>query len=112
METKYCGAYIQKKCDLKGLCRSPKLIVKIGNEISEKSDYNFGVRQGCPTSPILFNFYINDIFDGIQGVFVPSLGKRIPGQIFANDAEAIADSAEQLQVALDKISDWSNKQKI
>ncbi|OMJ27528.1 hypothetical protein AYI69_g3031 [Smittium culicis] len=87
-------------------------IVKIGNEISEKSDYNFGVRQGCPTSPILFNFYINDIFDGIQGVFVPSLGKRIPGQIFANDAEAIADSAEQLQVALDKISDWSNKQKI
>ncbi|OMJ20717.1 hypothetical protein AYI70_g3936 [Smittium culicis] len=58
---------------------------------------NCGVEQGFPASLILFNFYINNIFDGIQGVFVPSLGKRIPGLLFADDAVVIVDSAEQFQ---------------
>ncbi|OLY78797.1 hypothetical protein AYI68_g7146, partial [Smittium mucronatum] len=58
----------------------------IGNNVSKPTDYLCGLRQGCPASPILFDFYINDLFKGIQGVYVPGLTSRIPGLLFADDA--------------------------
>ncbi|OMJ28516.1 hypothetical protein AYI69_g2007, partial [Smittium culicis] len=91
-----------------GMYRTPKIVVRVGNTVSNSADYHCGVRQGCPASSILFVFYINEIFEGIKGVDVPGLPNRIPGLLFADDAVVLVDSAENLQISLDKISTWSD----
>ncbi|PVU91303.1 hypothetical protein BB561_004464 [Smittium simulii] len=47
--------------------------------------------QGCPLSPMLFYMYINNIFDGVDGVYVPGLGKWIPGLLFADNDVVLAE---------------------
>lgn len=91
-----------------GLYEKPKLVVRIGTDTTSSSNYMCGVRQGCPASPILFNFFINDIFNGIKGTYVPSLGKHIPGLLFADDAVVIASNPESLQNSLDIVSNWAD----
>ncbi|OLY83268.1 hypothetical protein AYI68_g2594, partial [Smittium mucronatum] len=51
--------------------RSPKIAVRIGDDVSDPTDYLCGLRQGCPAPPVLFDFYIKDLFKGIKGVYVP-----------------------------------------
>ncbi|OMJ28273.1 hypothetical protein AYI69_g2258 [Smittium culicis] len=82
----------------------PKIAVRIGEDISEPSEYHSGVRQGCPASPIIFELLINDIFSDALGVDVPDLTNRIPGLLFAEDAVVLEDSAEILKTSLDAIS--------
>ncbi|OLY84790.1 hypothetical protein AYI68_g1036, partial [Smittium mucronatum] len=88
-----------------GLCRSPKIAVRIGDNVSKPTDYLCGLRQGCPASPILFDFYINDFFKGIKGVCVPGLISRIPGLLFADDAVLLVESEADMQIALNQITD-------
>ncbi|OMJ21473.1 LINE-1 retrotransposable element ORF2 protein, partial [Smittium culicis] len=85
---------------IKGMYDTPKIAVRVGNEVSNPSEYLCGVRQGCPASPILFDFFINDIFKGVRGVRVPGLTSRIPGLLFADDAVLLAESSVDLQNAL------------
>ncbi|OMJ18073.1 LINE-1 reverse transcriptase-like protein [Smittium culicis] len=92
---------------IKGIYYDPKIAVRIGDDISERSEYHCGVRQGCPASPILFDLYINDIFSDVLAVEVPELPKRIPGLLFAHNAVVLDDSAQNLQILLDAISTWS-----
>ncbi|OMJ29131.1 RNA-directed DNA polymerase from mobile element jockey [Smittium culicis] len=87
---------------------APKIAVRVGNEVSNSTEYLCGVRQGCPASPILFDFYINDIFKGMRGVRVPGLTSCIPGLLFADDAVLLAESSADIQAALDTITEWSD----
>ena len=41
---------------IKSMYLEPKLSVRIGNNISDTANYCCGVRQGCPASPILFDY--------------------------------------------------------
>ncbi|OMJ13561.1 LINE-1 retrotransposable element ORF2 protein, partial [Smittium culicis] len=66
---------------IKGMYDAPKIAVRVGNEVSNPSEYLCGVRQRCPASPILFDFYINDIFRNIRA---------------------------DLQAALNTITEWSD----
>ncbi|OMJ11481.1 LINE-1 retrotransposable element ORF2 protein [Smittium culicis] len=91
---------------IKGMYDFPKIAVKVGNEVSNPTEYLCGVRQGCPASPILFDFYINDIFRNIRGVRVPGLTSRIPGLLFADDAVLLAESSAEIQDALNTITEW------
>ncbi|OMJ25129.1 LINE-1 reverse transcriptase-like protein [Smittium culicis] len=93
---------------IKGMYDAPKITVRVGNEVSNPTECLCGVRQGCPASPILFDFYINDIFKGVRGVRVPGLTSRIPGLLFADDAVLLAESSADLQAALDTITEWSD----
>ncbi|OMJ15357.1 Retrovirus-related Pol polyprotein from type-1 retrotransposable element R2, partial [Smittium culicis] len=81
---------------------------RIGNDASVPTEYLCGVRQGCPASPLLFDFYINDIFKGVRGVRVPGITTRIPGLLFADDAVLLDESSADLQAALDTITEWSD----
>ncbi|OLY81724.1 hypothetical protein AYI68_g4165 [Smittium mucronatum] len=61
-----------------------------------------------PNLPIQFDFYINDLFKRIQGVYVPGLTSRIPGLLFANDVVLLAETETDMKLALNNINDWSN----
>ncbi len=97
---------------IKSLYKSPKAVVRIGDELSENFEYRIGVKQGCPASPILFNLYINDILNDIQGVEVQPSMPRIPGLLFADDAVIFADSAQELRSGIEKIEKWCHKWKM
>ncbi|OMJ24595.1 RNA-directed DNA polymerase from mobile element jockey [Smittium culicis] len=93
---------------IKGMYDAPKIVVTVGNEVSIITEHLCGVRQGCPASPILFDFFIDDIFKGVRGVRVPGLTSHIPGLLFADDAVLLAESSADLQAALDTITECSD----
>ncbi|OMJ11810.1 LINE-1 reverse transcriptase-like protein [Smittium culicis] len=90
---------------IKGMYDAPKIAIRVGNEVSNPTKYLCGVRQWCPASPILFDFFINDIFKGVRGVRVPGLTSRIPGLLFADDAVLLEESSADLQIALNTITE-------
>ncbi|OMJ24705.1 RNA-directed DNA polymerase from mobile element jockey, partial [Smittium culicis] len=94
---------------IEALYRSPKMCVRVGDKLSKLVEYNCGVRQGCPASPLLFDIYINDLLHGLKGVEIPGTEATISGLLFADDAVVLAESPSELQIALEKISAWSQK---
>jgi hypothetical protein len=98
------------------LYSSPKVCVRdhlTGNH-GESIGVSRGVRQGCPSSPVLFNIFINDMFDDratLKGVLVRIDGgvshTRVPGFLFADDTTLFAESAVQMQRGLGCVEAWA-----
>ncbi|KAF9760634.1 LINE-1 retrotransposable element ORF2 protein [Nosema granulosis] len=42
---------------IKALYDDPRMCVRAGSSLSSIVNYHCGVRQGCPASPILFDFF-------------------------------------------------------
>lgn len=94
---------------ISGLYENPKMCVRTGKRLSEQVEYLCGVRQGCPASPILFDLYINDILEGINGISVPGVLEPMRGLLFADDAVVFAETTEELQEAADGLYHWAQK---
>ncbi len=67
------------------------------------------MRQVCPLSPVLFDFYINGLARELEGRG-PLLGEsRIPALLIADDFVLLAESARELQASADIISTWCDR---
>jgi exonuclease III len=92
-------------CLFRELYATSSFCVKGGFGVSDAASLDRGVRQGCSSSPVLFNIFINDILKGIPGVRVTG-GHQVPGFMFADDLVVLASTRSALQQALDKIAAW------
>ena len=98
---------------VKAMYANAVIRLRLGDNISnDLIELQRGVRQGGATSPILFNIFINDLFEelsGVTAVTVPGSDQRLAGLYFADDVAALAEDRPKLQKALRRINKWSRK---
>ena len=74
---------------------------------SEFFNYHKGVRQGCIVSPLLFNFYLNELpfilnNNAKDSILLPD-GSHLNCLLYADDLLLIFNSAEGLQQSPDRL---------
>ena len=92
----------------KSLYASVASCVRVNNLTTDWFDVTYWLRQGCCLSPLLFNLFINDL-----ALRIKSLGKGVLVEddlisilLYADDIVLIAESAADLQLMLNCLSEW------
>ena len=77
-------------------------------------NYEKGVLQGNPLRPLLFNLYINDIFNNINNPNPVTLNDQynFSSLMHADDLILFSTTKEGLQKCLDSVYEFSNKWKL
>ena len=92
-------------------CLTPFIILKDSEYWSSILTLAFnikkGVRQDCPLSPILFNLFINDIFNDFSELGIPLGESRCCGGLFADDIVLCAPSRTKLKKMIKKVNEWA-----
>ena len=71
-----------------------------------------GCYQGHCCSPLLFNLFTADLPTIFEGHGAMLAGKRIPIILYADDMVILSNSAEELQIMLDKLCIYLSKNKL
>ena len=94
---------------IKSMYATVKLCVKYNNTFSQFFDSHIGLKQGDPSSPILFMLFVNDMLQQINsnldGIFTLDEIK-IFLILFADDQVAFAKSPQSLQLILNDIENY------
>ena len=99
---------------IKDIYRKTKCAVKAKNSITSFFEYTKGVRQGCPLSPMLFNIYVNDLFESMNNnndsdIFLGNNEYKINALMYADDLILLSESKEGLQKQIDKLENYCAK---
>ena len=101
---------------LRKLYSEQEATVKVEKELSNWFPIKKGVRQGCLISPMLFNFYSEQVMresaDDLSSIGVCISGRNFNNLRFADDIVLMATSATELQMLLDKVETASNEVKL
>ena len=101
---------------IKDLYKKTNCAIKINNRITDFFHYSKGVRQGCPLSSVLFNLYVNDIFDTIENHSTSDVyldeNNKINALMYADDLVLISRTKEGLQRQIDSLHDYCQKWKL
>ena len=103
-------------CLIQDIYKNTKCAVKSENKITQFFNFTKGVRQGCPLSPLLFNLYVNDIFQ-LLDVYTPnpivlSDNVEVNTLMYADDLVLISRTKQDLQRQLDSLHDYCQKWKL
>ena len=83
-----------------------KAVVKIGEDRSEWTEIQRGVRQGCVLSPDLFSLYSQAVMDELRNMEGINIGGTNINNIrYADDTVLIADTEEKLQGLVNKLNE-------
>ena len=101
---------------IKDIYSKTKAAVKSGNGVTEFFTFTKGVRQGCPMSPILFNLFVNDIFEIMNKNSSSDIsldnGNKLNALMYADDLILLSQSKEDLQKKVDILEAYCNKWKL
>ena len=101
---------------IEDLYKKAQCAIKMNNRITEFFEYAKGVRRGCPLSSVLFNLYINDIFEMIDRHSVSDVyldkANKINALMYADDLILISRTKEGLQRQIDCLQEYCQKWKI
>lgn len=88
--------------------------VRLGTKTSRSVRMRQGVRQGCPLSPTLFNFFVDALSKKLlaSGYGSSFEGLDVGALLYADDVVLIADSAEELQGLIDTVDAFCRKWKM
>ena len=77
---------------------------------------NLGLKQGCPLSPLLFNFYINDIGSYLKNNNTERdlavQGTKVNHFLYADDLVLLSETKEGLQEHLDGLKKFSDDKEL
>ena len=94
----------------KDIYRKTKCAVKVNGKTTEFFNFTKGVRQGCPLSPILFNIYVNEIFNRVNEnndsnrIYLNNT--KVNALMYADDLILLSESKEGLQNLINKVNDF------
>ena len=99
---------------IRNIYKQTRCAVKINGKATKYFKYEKGVQQGNPLSPILFNLFINDIFEEIRNNSQITLDgeSMVHALMYADDLIIMATSPEELQRSLDGLSKYCEKWKL
>ena len=96
---------------IKHIYKSMTCNVKIDNKCTQSFRYEKGVQQGNPLSPLLFNLFINDIFQAMKNDNMVTIDNEnyFNTLMYADDLIILAPTHRALQRSLDGLYSYCEK---
>ena len=97
---------------IKSMYENLEACVRVNTKLTDWFSVKSGVRQGDNLAPTLFAIFVNDIAANINdlNLGVPILnGERLSILKYADDIVLIAETADDLQIMLNKLSNWTKQ---
>ena len=114
IESKHIGIAGKMYNALLSLYEDVKSCVKVNGLYTDWFPVGCGLKQGCCLSPILFNFYINDLVNTISSFGIGiNLGDEVASVLFyADDLVLLAETETDLQILIDLLKVWCDEKKM
>ena len=105
VSTGLCGKLFRA---VKSLYSSVSSCIRLNDLHTDWFEVKPGLRQGCILSPLLFNFYINDlaIYLIVFGIGINCGEDIVCILMYADDVVLLAETERDLQILMNALNDW------